>query len=265
MNIITINRDKCKKDGICIAECPFLLLQDSGDGIPVAIEGAGNICIHCGHCLAICPSGAISLNGIGADQCENIDPKLHSSAKQAQQLFKSRRSVRTYKDKPVDRTTLETLIDTARWAPSAKNVQPVNWIVIENRDRVHHLASMVIDWFRTNKVQPEIVQAFEAGHDIIHRGAPCLIVAHAASNGFRPAEDCTIAISAVETLAPAFGLGACWAGFFLGAAKKSPQILNYLSLPEGHEVYAALMIGHPKYHYARIPPRNDAKIDWRVR
>ncbi len=41
-------------------------------------------------------------------------------------------------------------------------------------------------------------------------------------------------------------------------------ILEYLDLPDGHEVYASLILGYPKYKYNRIPPREEARIDWRV-
>lgn len=263
MSKIIIDSEKCKKDGICIAECPFLLLKEGEDGVPLLIKGAEEACLDCGHCLAICPGEAISLNNVSADDCDVIDQKLEISVAQVEQLFKSRRSIRSYKDTSVDQSVLQSLIDIARWAPSARNAQPVSWIIVNNSDQVYDLAAMVADWFRLKNLLPDVVNAFETGKDMIHREAPCLLVAHAPTDGFRPAEDCTIAISTVETAAPVYGLGACWAGFFLGAAKQHEPILTYLDLPAGHEVYGALMIGHPNYRYRRIPPRAEARVDWR--
>jgi len=64
MHTIQINEAQCKKDGICVAECPAALFLDGPDGVPVLAEGAGELCINCGHCIAVCPGAAISVNGI---------------------------------------------------------------------------------------------------------------------------------------------------------------------------------------------------------
>jgi nitroreductase len=179
------------------------------------------------------------------------------------QLFRSRRSIRSYKREPVPGATLEELLNISRWAPTAKNVQPVHWIVLQKAEDVAGLSAMVIDWMRARQIQPHIVQAFDQGWDIIHRGAPCLLVAHASSSGIKPVEDCCIAMATVEAAAPAFGLGACWAGFFMSAAKEHQPIHDFLRLPEGHGVFAALMLGYPRVSYYRIPPRQELKVQWR--
>ena len=192
-----------------------------------------------------------------------IDPNLAVSKEPVEQLFRSRRSIRSYRETELDPSVIEEFIHMARWAPSARNVQPVSWIVVNNGSRVHELASMVIDWIRISGRLPELVKAFESGKDMIHRDAPCLLIAHAPESGFRPAKDCSIAVTSIEAAAPAFGLGACWAGFFMGTAEQHKPIISYLDLPEGHKVYAALMLGKPKVKYLRIPPRAEARIDWR--
>ncbi|MEP3723554.1 MAG: nitroreductase family protein, partial [Parasphingorhabdus sp.] len=42
----------------------------------------------------------------------------------------SRRSVRQFLDKPVDRTTLERVLETAQRAPSGGNTQPWNAVLV---------------------------------------------------------------------------------------------------------------------------------------
>ncbi|BHH83473.1 nitroreductase family protein [Desulforhopalus sp. 52FAK] len=264
MNSIVIDKTKCKQDGLCIAECPYLLFLEGEDKIPVLAKGAQEACINCGHCIAICPGNAITLNTVSTNDCEQVQNDLKLSQDQVSQFIKGRRSIRSYKKQPVEQPVLNSLLDISRWAPSARNGQPVSWIVINSPEKIHALSGMVVEWLQKNNQLEKIVEAFNGGKDMIHRDAPCLLIAHASKLSPRPTEDCSIAMATVEIAAPAFGLGSCWAGFFMAAAKVHQPILEYLNLPEDHEVYAALILGYPKYKYSYIPPRNEAKIDWRV-
>jgi nitroreductase/NAD-dependent dihydropyrimidine dehydrogenase PreA subunit len=263
MNTITIDADKCLQDGICVQACPFGVFTQTEDGTAAVVQGAEAGCINCGHCIALCPGAAITVNGTGSEDCQPVRKELQVSKEQAVQFFRTRRSIRAYKDTPVDRSILEKLLDMSRWAPTAKNAQPVHWIVFQESGDITYLSRMVINWMRMKDIQPNVVQAFDQGIDIIHRNAPCLLVAHASSSGIKPVEDCTIAAATVEAAAPAFGLGACWAGFFMSAAGDSAPIRDFLQLPEGHGVFSALMLGYPKFTYRRIPPRDKLKVEWR--
>jgi hypothetical protein len=54
--------------------------------------------------------------------------------------------------------------------------------------------------------------------------------------------------------------GICRAGFFMMAANVEPRINDFLNLPKEHKVYAALMLGYPRFRYYRMPPRQEARI-----
>ncbi len=263
MNNIIIDADKCKKDGLCMEECPFGLFVDAGEGIPKMVEGYGKFCVNCGHCIAICPGDAITLNGLSSKDCDKINRKENPSTEQVVQMMRGRRSIRNFKDEPVKTETIEALIDMSRWAPTAKNFQPVHWLVVRERETIQSYSSHVIEWFKSMNIYPEVVQAFENGNDMINRKAPCLMIAHAHEQSLKPVEDCSIAAATVEAAAPTFGLGACWAGFFMAGASNYKPLMDELALPEGHKVYAALMLGVAKNRYNRIPPRQPAKIEWR--
>jgi nitroreductase len=77
------------------------------------------------------------------------------------------------------------------------------------------------------------------------------------------ATDCTIALTYLELAAPSFGLGACWAGYFMAAARHWRPLQEALPLSEGHIVYGAMMVGYPRYRYYRLPLRNEAQVTWR--
>jgi len=264
--LITIDHDKCKRDGICISECPFSLIRESKEnGFPEIRAAAERMCIHCGHCLAVCPHQALTFNGVGPADCLPIDKELAVDPAKIEQFLKSRRSIRTYKDKPVDHATLERLLDTARWAPSAKNSQSAHWLMVEDPAEVRRLAGMVVDWFRENNYFPGVVKAWKEGRDMVLRGAPHVAIAHARTDGslLKPTEDCAIAISYLELAAHAHGVGACWAGFLANGANDYQPLVDALGLPADHKVFGALMLGYPKFRYRRIPPREAVKVEWR--
>lgn len=274
MALLTVDPEKCARDGICVAECPARIVElVDEESFPSLIEGGEEFCINCGHCVAVCPRGALSLETMAPEECWPMQKGLLPSAEQVDHFLRSRRSIRSYKKQPVDEELLRSLIDVARYAPSAHNSQPVHWLVIDGFDPVQQLAAIVIDWMRfaIRSEDPlaqlmhfdRVVAAWERGVDRVLRGAPHLIVAHGEADFRATQSSCTIALTYLELAAYAHGLGACWAGYFNAAATSYEPMQKALALPEGHASVGAMMIGHPKFQYHRIPLRSRAIIDWR--
>ena len=97
---ISIERDKCRKDNICIIECPFNVLAADVNGFPEVKTELEAACMKCGHCLAVCPTGALSFNGISPEECEPVQQGAELSVAAVAHLLKNRRSVRVYKNRP---------------------------------------------------------------------------------------------------------------------------------------------------------------------
>ena len=274
MELLSVDQEKCKRDGICAAVCPMQIIAlKTKEDYPILIKGGDELCIRCGHCVAVCPHGAISHEIMNTEDCPPLQKELILMVGQIEQLLKSRRSIRTYKKKPVERDLISKMIELAAYAPSGHNTQPVNWKVIYDSDEVQRLAGIVADWMRSliKEGSPlasmlhmdRVLAAWEAGYDRICRGAPHVIVAHAPENERTAPAGCTIAMTYLELAATAFGLGACWAGYFNVAANSWPPMAEALNLPEGHVSFGAMMVGNPKYKYQRIPLRNEPIISWR--
>lgn len=233
MQLIEVDKEKCKKDGICIMECPFNILAEDSAGIPEMIAGGEAACMRCGHCLAVCPSGALTMNGVLPESCEPVRQDLTIGEDAVMHLLKTRRSVRVYKKKPVGRETMARLMHVVRWAPTAKNLQPVHWTLVDHTEKIRKMAGMTIDWFRECRIFPEIIDAWDAnGEDMILRDAPLLAIAHAHQDALNPSADCAIAVASLELAASAAGIGGCWAGFFMRAANNYTPLTAYLDLPE---------------------------------
>lgn len=272
---VIIDREKCKKDGICVSECPERAIEMGEDGFPRPTAVGAKQCINCGHCVAFCPEGAFSLETMTPEDCEAMPDGKVVSVAQADPYFRSRRSIRTYKKKPVPREVITHMIDLARYAPTAKNLEPVHWLVIYDTGEVQRFGGMVIEWMRAMRsgernaiFGPDlldlIIKDAEGGGDWICRGAPHIVVAHGPDDLPIPASQsgCTIALTTLELAAPAFDVGACWAGYFNAAINNYPPMESTLGIPENHSCYGAMMIGYPVYSPQRIPVRKAARITW---
>lgn len=270
MSLFTVDHNVCTLDGFCAQVCSQRLIEMTEDG-PVPIAEAAEKCNLCGHCLAVCPVGALSLKDMPIEESPDIDQNLTVGENEMVQMMRARRSIRSYLPEPVDDEVLTRLIDAAHYAPTGSNIQPVSFSVIRGRAGVKKLSALVIDWLREQvktaepaeaaKITP-LLESFDTGWDRILRDAPNLVVTHGPADLYATEKACLIAASYLELAAPCFGLGACWAGYFMNAAANYPPIVDALALPRAHAVFGALMIGRPVHTYHRLPERDPVRISW---
>ena len=273
MELITVNLETCNKDGICADVCPAGILEFI-EGSPIPIDAADELCIRCGHCVAICPTASLTHIDIPLESCTPIAKELSITLEQTEQFLRSRRSIRQYKNKPVDKSELKRLIEIARYAPSGHNLQPVEWLVLGDKAELKRLSGIVVEWMHwmlTN--MPDVassmhmdltVDRYENGYDVILRDAPAVIVAHAHKDNRVAPAACTIALTYLELASTTMGMGACWAGYFNAAATTFPPMKEALDLPEDHQAFGSMMVGYPKYRYQRMPSRNEPTVTWRL-
>ena len=271
--LVTIDHDKCTKDFKCIDECPVKIFGFSKEEKKVVtIDNPESICIKCGHCAAVCPEDAITLEGFTQEDFIEKRKENEPTAEDVEYVLRSRRSVRTYKNEAVPKEKLEKLLDTASAAPTGHNSRSVEWLVIYEQEKIEQYKKMVIDWMKyMEKEQPDtaalldlkhIIEGYEAGFDGILRGAPHLVVAHAHKHAPTASIDGATALAYLELAAPSLGLGTCWAGFFNIAASFWPPLKSELNLPKGHKNYGSVMVGVPKHEYKKIIKRQPGKISW---
>lgn len=275
MSMIVIDEKKCKRDGICVAECPLQIIEiKDAASFPTLVEDAEQRCIKCGHCVAVCPHGAFTHTMLNTESFSPVKKEFTLTVEQAGHFLRSRRSIRSYQERAVEHEKLAKLIDIARYAPTGTNSQMVSWTVVDSRPKVAQLTGMAIDLFRemirtksrfVKKYRlDKAVSAWDQGVDRICRGAPALVIAHAPKDYALAVIDCTSALAYLDLFAPALGLGTCWAGFFMVAVSQWQPLQQALALPEGNVACGVMMVGYPKYKYRLLPPRNEPKIGWMV-
>lgn len=273
MALFTVDSESCTKDGLCARACPAGLVYFKNDGVaPTPVRDAEKFCIRCGHCVAVCPKGALTHRDFDPAALAPVKTAAFPDPEGFAHLLQSRRSVRVYKSEPVDREVLSELMALAGYAPTGHNRRPVAWIAASGPDKVKELAGLTVDFMRDLlESDPEaakalsmdrVVRAWEKGVDVVLRGAPHVVVAHGPENDPSAPPACTITLAWLELAAASRGLGACWAGWFNLAATRWPPLQKALGLPSGRVPLGAMMLGKPAFGYRRIPARKTPPVTW---
>jgi nitroreductase len=143
--------------------------------------------------------------------------------KNAIEVLRSRRSIRTYADKSVERSIIEEIVDCARLAPTAMNDQPWDFVVLTARDDLRRIPSMLGHAeFIANAAFAVLVLARETG---------CAV------------EDCSAATENLLIAAAAHGIGSCW----VAGAKQAyaPVVANAFGAPGDRQLIAIVSFGYP--------------------
>ena len=186
MTTIFVDQDLCTRCGICSNVCVLGVIDPADENtLPKVQERKAGMCILCGHCEAHCPSQALIVNDRPEEKVRLPTGAGTIAADDMGYYLRKRRSVRHFTQDPVPKDTILELLDIARYAASGGNGQPVDWIVVHDKKKVHRIAELTIEWMRTlvnsdhpmSGFVPGLIAAWESGRDVICRGAPHLLVA----------------------------------------------------------------------------------------
>jgi len=256
-----IDELKCTQCGLCAKECPTLII-DGKNGIPVIKEGKEKNCIKCQHCLAVCPTGALSIFGKIPEESILVDNAVVNSA-DLMRLMKTRRSVRKFKKEDVSKELIDELLQTVAYAPTGHNKNAVLLSVVDNRADFEKFRVIVYDAIKKVKEEGNLHPALDfiggfqqmwedKGVDVIFRDAPHVIIASAPKATASSMADCVIALTYFELLANSHGIGTLWNGFMKMVMDKiAPDLQEKLSIPADHLVGYIMIFGYPTIKYAR--------------
>ena len=118
-----------------------------------------------------------------------IDPKILLD------FIKERRSIRAFQDKPIPEKEIEMILEAGRWAPSASNRQPWEFIDIKNKD-----------------VLKKIARAAGYGWFIAEASFAIAIVGKPRISGKWFVIDTSLVSMNMMLMAWSLGIGTCWIG-----------------------------------------------------
>ena len=143
------------------------------------------------------------------------------------EAIETRKSIREYEKRPVDREALARVLEAGRLAPTARCSNATRFVVVDD---------------------PELLKKVQAacmGQPVMGKAPMALIVCSDSTRVMGCDQrastiDCSIALSFMMLAAAAEGLGTCWIGGF-----EQPPLKEALGIPEEYDVVALTPLGYP--------------------
>ena len=161
----------------------------------------------------------------------------------------SRRTIRQFKRDPVDRDTLEPLVNAARLAPSAANLQPLEYVVVDKEDVKRQVFSC-LKW--AGYIAPEGNP--KQGQEPV---AYIVVLANLQVRERDYEHDAGAAVENMILAAWEKGIGSCW----IKSVDKE-RVSDLLNMPGTYEIDSVLALGYPAEE-PRIEDMKDSPKYWK--
>lgn len=263
--MIQINKELCTGCGKCVKDCISLRITlENGKAC------ATKDCFSCGHCVAVCPQGAVSIPELDMNDIENYEKDRFSlDADTLLRAIKFRRSIRDYKAKPVETEKLKKLLEAGRCTATAKNNQDCHFVFVQQElDALKKQVWDFIDDYAvshagniSNAMYPYVSfnrrRKANATDDYLFRNAP--VVVYITSDW---PLDAGLAAQNMELMAVSLGLGVLFNGFLARISDENENLKSWLGIKD-KTIKACMLLGYPGVTYARTAPRREAKVIWK--
>ena len=141
-------------------------------------------------------------------------------------LCRSRRSIRRYADRPVEKEKLDYMLRCALMSPSAKRLNPWEFYVVEDVPSIRRMAACK-----------------EFGAQMLLTAQAAIVVAADATKTDTWQADAAIAAEHLLLAAEDQGLGACWCHIY-GREDAEQTIRNIASVPDNLHILCVIAIGY---------------------
>ena len=281
---LKINVELCENCSKCVEICPEGILKRNSE-VPEIVDTG--YCMSCGQCVSICSANAIIHQNFPEKSIHSIDPSLEVSTDQVIEILRTRRSVRSFKNKKVEKEILEKVIDAANFAPSAKNKQTTKYVIVRDEKTLDAITEITFNFMKEavklfndpsfiSSVDPDeahvfssikpsydhMVSIYEQGNDLIRHNAPVLLFFYAKKGALSAEVNANLALHNAALMSASFGLGSFYAGYITGASSRTEYIGKLLNIPDSHEIHAVLAVGYSKYSFKQWMDKKQPVIKW---
>jgi len=285
---LAVDNAKCIKCGKCIKVCPSRIFEWSSNGNcrSVKVENVQS-CIKCGHCAAVCRAMAIKHSLFPPEKVHPVDYGALPTPEQVMRLCKARRSNRALVSKEVPQEFIDKILEAANAAPTASNLQQLEYTVVTSQDKITAIIEFVLDYFasmvrllenpllkpllkrvlgdgayRYVGVFQRIREAYKKGDDQILRGAKCVVFIHAPRSSRFADADANLAYQNGSLMAESLGVSQIYTGFVCTAAKKGKgRLERILGIDPTRRIVAGMALGMAEFRYPNFIDREPLKAN----
>ncbi len=248
----------------------LLVMRESQEGIKLCTV---TDCIKCGHCVAACPAGAVEHSVFPKEKVHQIQWENYPSAEQMELLINSRRSNRAFSKEEIPLDLLKKVLEAAHRAPTASNLQQVEFTLVTNKETLHNISAYTLKIFAklekklTNPLLKPILKAimpgvyryvpkfrsmrdeFAKGNDLILRGATAVIFIHTPKENKFGRDDANLAYQNGSLMAQTLGISQFYTGFVCTAIRqdKKDELAKMLGI--NGTIHAGMALGMPKFKF----------------
>ena len=147
--------------------------------------------------------------------------------------IKKRRTIRRFKQDPIPLETLKKLIDLARVAPMAKNIQALEFIIVREKKNVEELFELI----KFASSLPEAMRTPEKGREPT---AYIIVLVNTNIKAGYVDFDVGAAVENILLGAVSYGIGTCWMGNI-----NVSKIRSIFKIEDFYEIKHVISLGYP--------------------
>jgi len=154
-------------------------------------------------------------------------------------VIKKRRSIRAYKNKPLSKSTINLLLEAAKYAPTARNLQQLEYKAIANKDLIKKISDRITAIVKTKYPSFQLRDRPSLFYD-----APLLVIITGPKENTWIYSDAALAVQNIMLYATSIDLGTC----FIGMARfieEDKELMHELHISDNREIAAAVIVGYP--------------------
>jgi len=284
-----VNEERCQGDGVCVDVCPEDVLR-LVDSKARTVEHRVETCIHCGQCVAVCPNDCLRMPELADDRFEEL-PAAPFGYDELLDFLKRRRSVRVFRDRPVERELIDKILAAASTAPMGIPPHSTEVLVVDRRDELDLLVKTLVEDYAfmakgfSNPIGRLMIRLMagaesyqtlkdyildvaryandasrERNEDRYTHNAPALFLFHANRRMLSYEENAHLVCHHALLAAASLGLGTTIIGLIPPIVDRSKPLRERWEIPDANRVISALIVGYPKYKYRKAIRRDLATV-----
>jgi len=207
-----------------------------------------------------------------------------------EKVIYKRRSIRSYKKKPLPDGMIKRVLEAGRFAPSAGNAQPWKFVVINSKEIIDEMEKdavaktkklmRLLDYSKNklkipfvklairlmkNDLHPipfGVLKQIADGYVKVFHGTPTLILLFSDIRGVgTPPIDIGIVGQNMVLTAHSLGAGTCWIGLF-NVLMRIKKWRKFFGVKKPFKLMSTLALGYPKGDYDGIIEREVQLVEW---